>query len=75
MIIGEAYAEFQPGSAEQAMAAECADLGREFPGWAITWTPSQGFRASKGSDEIGPCQSRSTLRCHLAQAEFHEMAR
>ena len=59
--------------ADRAMAAECADLSREFPGWDITWTSARGFRGTKG-DLVRRGSSRTALRCLLALCEFR-MAR
>ena len=69
MIADEA--DYQPGFswADHAMAAECAEIGREWPGWTVTWTSMQGFRAQRG-DDVRRGSSRTALRCLLALAEF-----
>ena len=74
MIIGEAYAVQEEDRALRAMAAECAAICQEFTGWEVTWTPTCGYRARKGTDKIGPTTSRSALRCQLALTE-HRLAR
>jgi len=73
--MGDAYAEaIAENYTDRAMASECAGIAREFPGWSVTWTTRWGFRASKNGNEIGPCTSRSAIRCLLAVTEFHRMA-
>ena len=69
MIADEA--DYRPGFtwADHAMAAECAAIGREWPGWTVTWTSMQGFRAQRG-DDVRRGSSRTALRCFLALAEF-----
>jgi hypothetical protein len=74
VIVGSGYTEPALSRLDLAMAAECAKLGREFPGWEVTWTTTWGFRARKGDDEIEACTSPSAIRCLLAVTE-HRMAR
>lgn len=74
MFVGDAYAMAIEDPAEHAQADECADLAREFPGWAVTWTMTWGYRAVRGDDRIGPCTSRSAVRCMLAVTELHRMS-
>jgi hypothetical protein len=73
VIVSEVYAPHEPSWVERAMAAECAAIGQEFPGWTVTWTPMRGFRAAKDGDEIGPSSSMTAVRCLIAVAEYRSV--
>lgn len=61
-----------PTAADLGMAAECGAIGREFPGWHITWTSRWGFRATREGRPPVETASGSALRCHLALIEHRE---